>query len=183
VSINVSARHFSHPGFIADVKDAIEHSAIDPQLVKLELTESLAMDDAPSTEKTMSELRGLGFRLSIDDFGTGYSSLSYLRRFPVHTLKIDQSFVSTMDSDRDNYAIVGTIVTLAQNLGLEVVAEGVETVSQFERLKAIGCDAAQGYLFSKPMPRDAVGAFISSARRQTASSERRTLTSTASSSS
>jgi diguanylate cyclase (GGDEF)-like protein/PAS domain S-box-containing protein len=180
VSINVSARHFSHPGFIADVKDAIEHSAIDPQFVKLELTESLAMDDAPSTEKTMSELRGLGFRLSIDDFGTGYSSLSYLKRFPVHTLKIDQSFVSTMDSDRDNYAIVGTIVTLAQNLGLEVVAEGVETVSQFERLKAIGCDAAQGYLFSRPMPRDAVGAFISSARRQTASSEHRTLTSTAS---
>src|ERR1700730_15529900 len=100
--------------------------------------------------KTMSQLRALGIRLSIDDFGTGYSSLSYLQRFPVDTLKIDQSFISAMQTVRENCAIVSTIVALGKNLGLQVVAEGVETLSQLEMLRSIGCDAAQGYLFSKP---------------------------------
>jgi EAL domain-containing protein (putative c-di-GMP-specific phosphodiesterase class I) len=114
------------------------------------------MNDAPSTEETMSQLRALGVKLSIDDFGTGYSSLSYLRRFPVDTLKIDQSFIAAMETERGNCAIVSTVVALGRNLGLQVVAEGVETLSQFEKLKTISCDAAQGYLFSKPVPSDAV---------------------------
>jgi diguanylate cyclase (GGDEF)-like protein/PAS domain S-box-containing protein len=156
VSINVSAKHFSHPGFIGHVRKALEKTGIPHRCVKIELTESVAMNDAPSTEETMSQLRDLGVKLSIDDFGTGYSSLSYLRRFPVDTLKIDQSFIAAMETERGNFAIVSTVVALGRNLGLQVVAEGVETLSQFEKLKTISCDAAQGYFFSKPVPSDAV---------------------------
>jgi diguanylate cyclase (GGDEF)-like protein/PAS domain S-box-containing protein len=163
VSINISSKHFSHAGFIGHVKDALEESAVDPQCVTIELTESLAMDDVAATAQTMAQLRTLGVKLSIDDFGTGYSSLSYLRRFPVDTLKIDQSFVKTMDAE--NYAIVKTIVGLARNLDLKVVAEGVETADQHQLLALAGCGSAQGYLFAEPMPAKNVGAFIESNRR------------------
>jgi diguanylate cyclase (GGDEF)-like protein/PAS domain S-box-containing protein len=166
VSINVSGRQFSHPSFIGHVKNALEQSNIDPQHVKLELTETAAMKDAPSTEQTMSQLHMLGVKLSIDDFGTGYSSLSYLRRFAVDTLKIDQSFVSKMEVSRENYAIVRTVVALARSLGLGVVAEGVETFGQLEKLKLADCDSAQGFLFSKPLPADAVDSFIESNCKQ-----------------
>jgi diguanylate cyclase (GGDEF)-like protein/PAS domain S-box-containing protein len=160
VSLNVSARYFSHPAFIGHVREALEKSTISPERVKIELTESVAMNDAPSTENTMSQLRALGIKLSIDDFGTGYSSLSYLQRFPVDTLKIDQSFISAMQTERENSAIVSTIIALGQNLGLQVVAEGVETLSQLEMLRSIGCDAAQGYFFSKPVPADVVKTLV-----------------------
>jgi diguanylate cyclase (GGDEF)-like protein/PAS domain S-box-containing protein len=160
VSINVSSKHFSHPGFIGHVKDALDGSAIDPQSITIELTESLAMNDVAATLQTMSQLRALGVKLSIDDFGTGYSSLSYLRRFPVDTLKIDQSFVKTMDAE--NYAIVKTIIGLAGNLDLKVVAEGVETIDQLQLLALAGCGSAQGYLFAQPMPANSALAFIES---------------------
>jgi diguanylate cyclase (GGDEF)-like protein/PAS domain S-box-containing protein len=163
VSINISSKHFSHAGFIGHVKDALEESAVDPQCITIELTESLAMDDVAATAQTMGQLRTLGVKLSIDDFGTGYSSLSYLRRFPVDTLKIDQSFIKTMDAE--NYAIVKTIVGLARNLDLKVVAEGVETTDQHQLLALAGCGSAQGYLFAEPMPAKSVGAFIESNRR------------------
>ncbi|MFZ1917093.1 MAG: EAL domain-containing protein [Terriglobales bacterium] len=163
VSINISSKHFSHPGFIGHVKDAIEESAVDPQCITIELTESLAMKDVAATGQTMAQLRALGVKLSIDDFGTGYSSLSYLRRFPVDTLKIDQSFVKTMDAE--NYAIIKTIVGLAHNLDLKVVAEGVETTDQHQQLVSAGCGSAQGYLFAEPMPAKSVGVFIESNRR------------------
>jgi diguanylate cyclase (GGDEF)-like protein/PAS domain S-box-containing protein len=163
VSINISSKHFSHAGFIGHVKDALEESAIDPQCITIELTESLAMNDVAATFQTMSQLRTLGVKLSIDDFGTGYSSLSYLRRFPVDTLKIDQSFVKTMDAE--NYAIVKTIIGLARNLDLKVVAEGVETPNQHQLLALAGCGSAQGYLFAEPMPAKSVGVFIESNRR------------------
>jgi diguanylate cyclase (GGDEF)-like protein/PAS domain S-box-containing protein len=166
VSLNVSARQFSHPAFIGHVGEALRESGVNPEFVKIELTESVAMNDAPDTEQTMSQLRALGLKLSIDDFGTGYSSLSYLRRFTVNTLKIDQSFVSAMEGGRENSAIVGTIVTLGHNLGLQVVAEGVETLSQLETLKSFGCDAVQGYFFSKPVPSDAVETLIDQNQRQ-----------------
>jgi len=162
VSINISSKHFSHAGFIGHVKDALEESAIDPQCITIELTESLAMNDVAATFQTMSQLRTLGVKLSIDDFGTGYSSLSYLRRFPVDTLKIDQSFVKTMDAE--NYAIVKTIIGLARNLELRVVAEGVETPNQHQLLALAGCGSAQGYLFAEPMPAKSVGGFIESNR-------------------
>ena len=164
VSINISSKHFSHAGFIGHVKDALEESAIDPQCITIELTESLAMNDVAATFQTMSQLRTLGVKLSIDDFGTGYSSLSYLRRFPVDTLKIDKSFVKTMDAE--NYAIVKTIIGLARNLELKVVAEGVETPNQHQLLALAGCGSAQGYLFAEPMPAKSVGAFIESNRRE-----------------
>ena len=163
VSINISSKHFSHTGFIGHVKDALEESAVDPQYITIELTESLAMNDVAATGQTMAQLRTLGVKLSIDDFGTGYSSLSYLRRFPVDTLKIDQSFVKTMDAE--NYAIIKTIVGLARNLDLKVVAEGVETTDQHQLLALAGCGSAQGYLFAEPMPANRVGVFIESNRR------------------
>lgn len=163
VGVNISSKHFSHAGFIGHVKDALEESAVDPRSITIEITESLAMNDAAATEQTMSQLRALGVRLSIDDFGTGYSSLSYLRRFPVDTLKIDQSFVKTMDAG--NYAIVKTIVGLARNLELKVVAEGVETPDQHQLLAKAGCGSAQGYLFAEPMPAKSVGVFIESNRQ------------------
>jgi diguanylate cyclase (GGDEF)-like protein/PAS domain S-box-containing protein len=163
VSINISSKHFSHAGFIGHVKDALEESAIDPQCITIELTESLAMNDVAATLQTMLQLRTFGVKLSIDDFGTGYSSLSYLRRFPVDTLKIDQSFVKTMDAE--NYAIVKTIIGLARSLELKVVAEGVETPNQHQLLALAGCGSAQGYLFAEPMPAKSVGVFIESNRR------------------
>ncbi len=166
VSLNVSARHFCHPAFIGHVKDALEISAIPPECVKIELTESVTMNDAPSTEKTMSQLHAMGIRLSIDDFGTGYSSLSYLQRFPVDTLKIDQSFVAAMQTERGSDAIVSTVVKLGHNLRLQVVAEGIETLVQLEKLKSIGCDAGQGYFFSRPVPSEAVHELVNSNRRQ-----------------
>ena len=158
VGINISSKHFSHAGFIGHVKDALEESSVDPRCITIELTESLAMNDVAATGQTMSQLRALGVNLSIDDFGTGYSSLSYLRRFPVDTLKIDQSFVKTMDAE--NYAIITTIVGLARNLDLKVVAEGVETTDQHQLLRLAGCGSAQGYLFAEPMPAESIGSFI-----------------------
>ena len=173
VSINISSKHFSHAGFIGHVKDALEESAVDPQCITIELTESLAMNDAAATGQTMSQLRTLGVKLSIDDFGTGYSSLSYLRRFPVDTLKIDQSFVKAMDAE--NYAIVKTIVGLASNLDLKVVAEGVETTDQHQLLALAGCGSAQGYLFAEPMPANRVGDFIESNRRNSGKTRQKAL--------
>jgi diguanylate cyclase (GGDEF)-like protein/PAS domain S-box-containing protein len=173
VSINISSKHFSHVGFIGHVKDALEESTVDPQCITIELTESLAMNDVSATGQTMSQLRTLGVKLSIDDFGTGYSSLSYLRRFPVDTLKIDQSFVKTMDAE--NYAIVKTIIGLAHNLELKVVAEGVETPNQHQLLALAGCGSAQGYLFAEPMPANSVGAFIESNRQDSGQTKQKGL--------
>ena len=173
VSVNISSKHFAQAGFVGHVKDALEASAIDPQSVTIELTESLAMNDVATTFQAMSQLRDLGVRLSIDDFGTGYSSLSYLRRFPVDTLKIDQSFVRAMDAE--NYAIVKTIVGLAHNLDLKVVAEGVETIDQLQRLSSTGCESAQGYLFAKPMPANSACTFIGSYLENSAQSQRKSL--------
>jgi EAL domain-containing protein (putative c-di-GMP-specific phosphodiesterase class I) len=118
----------------------------------LEITETLLLEDPMLTASLLTELRGLGVRLSIDDFGTGYSSLAYLRRFPVDCLKIDRSFVSGLDADRDSRPIAGAIVEMAHALGLRVVAEGVETPGQLEALVDLGCDAAQGFLFAPALP-------------------------------
>ena len=173
VSINISSKHFSHADFIGHVKDALEESAADPQCITIELTESLAMNDVAATGQTMSQLRTLGVKLSIDDFGTGYSSLSYLRRFPVDTLKIDQSFVKTMDAE--NYAIIKTIVGLARNLDLKVVAEGVETTDQRQLLALAGCESAQGYLFAEPMRADRIGVYIESNHRDSRQTRKKSL--------
>jgi len=128
----------------------------DPSVVNLEITETIAMADAEKSAIVLQELRALGVHLEIDDFGTGYSSLSRLQSLPVDTLKVDRAFVSRMDSDLETHEIVRIIVMLAQNLGLKVVAEGVETEEQVELLKRDSCKLAQGYLFSKPAAPHAV---------------------------
>jgi diguanylate cyclase (GGDEF)-like protein len=149
LSVNLSAKQMSQPDLVDQVKRALEESKLNPHCLKLEITESVVMENAEAATTMFKQLRALGVQLSIDDFGTGYSSLSYLHRFPVNYLKIDRSFVSLMTETNDNAEIVRTIVTLARNLGLEVIAEGVETLEQLEQLKALGCEYAQGYLFSR----------------------------------
>ncbi|HEY8562053.1 MAG TPA: EAL domain-containing protein [Pyrinomonadaceae bacterium] len=151
VSVNLSAKQLMHPNLIKQVKEIMSTAALAPDCLKLEVTESMVMDNAEVALEILSELCALGVRLSTDDFGTGYSSLSYLHRFPFERLKIDRSFVGKIDSDAKSEEIVRTIVTLAENLHLEVVAEGVETPAQFAKLREFGCYLGQGYLFSKPV--------------------------------
>jgi len=151
VSVNLSAKQLMHPNLIKQVKEIVRSSALDPDCLKLEVTESMVMDNAEVALEVLSELCALGVRLSTDDFGTGYSSLSYLHRFPFERLKIDRSFIGKVDTDAKSEEIVRTIVTLADNLHLEVVAEGIETKSQFQKLREFGCYLGQGFLFSKPV--------------------------------
>jgi diguanylate cyclase (GGDEF)-like protein/PAS domain S-box-containing protein len=151
VSVNLSARQLMHPNLIKQVKEIMKSAALHPDCLKLEVTESMVMDNAEVALEILSELCALGVRLSTDDFGTGYSSLSYLHRFPFERLKIDRSFVGKVDTDAKSEEIVRTIVTLADNLHLEVVAEGIESKSQFQKLREFGCYLGQGYLFSKPV--------------------------------
>jgi diguanylate cyclase (GGDEF)-like protein len=152
ISINLSARQFQQPDLVGTISQALHTTGLLPQLLTLEITESVIMDDAESTIVTLRELKALGVHLAIDDFGTGYSSLSYLKRFPVNTLKIDRSFISGLGSDAEDTAIVRAIVTLAKTLGMDVTAEGVESVEQVQQLQALECDRAQGYYFAPPMP-------------------------------
>jgi len=156
LSVNLSARQVSHPDLVERIRTVLAKSGINPHCLKLEITESVVMENAESATQMFKQLRALGVQLSIDDFGTGYSSLSYLHRFPVNYLKIDKSFVGRMTDGNHNGEIVRTIVTLARNLGLEVIAEGIETESQNLQLKSLGCDYGQGYLFSRPIDDAAV---------------------------
>jgi diguanylate cyclase (GGDEF)-like protein len=152
MSVNLSPREFQEPGLVGHVTDALADTGLHPHLLQLEITESSAMQNAQAASQTLGELRALGVGLSIDDFGTGYSSLSYLRRFPIDTLKIDQSFIRDIAADPDDAAIASAIVALARTLKLAVVAEGVETDEQLGFLVRHGCERAQGYLFSRPVP-------------------------------
>src|SRR6266566_118011 len=149
MTVNLSAKQFAQADLIDQVSSILAATGLDPNLLKLEITESLLMDDFESAAEMLFQLRALGVRLSIDDFGTGYSSLTYLHRFPIDTLKIDRSFVAMLD--KDNLEIVRTILNLAENLGMDVVAEGVETQEQMALLRNLSCQSAQGYFFSKPM--------------------------------
>jgi EAL domain-containing protein (putative c-di-GMP-specific phosphodiesterase class I) len=151
VTVNLSAKQFAQPNLIEQVKESLEASRLDPNCLKLEITESVVMDDIEKGTAMLFQLRALGVRLSIDDFGTGYSSLSYLHRFPIDTLKIDRSFVTRIVNDKENIEIVRTILMLAENLGMDVVAEGVETQEQMALLRQLSCQSGQGYFFSKPM--------------------------------
>jgi EAL domain-containing protein (putative c-di-GMP-specific phosphodiesterase class I) len=133
---------------------------LDARRVCLEITESVLMEDPGAAIETLQGLKEIGVQLAIDDFGTGSSSLSYLRRFPIDLLKVDRSFVDGLGPDPEDSAIVAAIVSLAHNLDRGVVAEGVETVEQLSELRALGCDAAQGYLFARPQPADAVTPYL-----------------------
>jgi diguanylate cyclase (GGDEF)-like protein/PAS domain S-box-containing protein len=152
VSVNLSGRQLGHPDTPDHVAHALAASGIDPGRLALEITESVLMDDADSTMEAIGALKGLGVGLSIDDFGTGYSSLGYLKRFPVDAVKIDRSFVAGLGEKQEDSAIVAAVVGLGHALGLNVVAEGVETPRQRDELIALSCDAAQGFLFSPPVP-------------------------------
>ncbi|MBF0200013.1 MAG: EAL domain-containing protein [Desulfamplus sp.] len=154
VGVNLSAKQLKQKHFVDIVRQALQESGLPPQCLDIELTESMIFDNFDRNVKFMHELKSLGVTLSIDDFGTGYSSLSYLKSFPVNTLKIDRSFVMDIPDDKDDIAITSTIISMAQSLGLEVVAEGVETRVQAQFLKERGCYTVQGYLFSPPVPED-----------------------------
>src|SRR5215211_2685516 len=151
MSVNLSGKQLTQPDLIARIEEVLHESQINPWHLKLEITETVVMENPELAAVPLAKLRGLGLRLSIDDFGTGYSSLSYLNRFPVDTLKIDRSFVTSMNEADENLQIVKTIITLAGNLGMQVVAEGVETEEQLEQLRSLKCQYGQGFLFSKPL--------------------------------
>jgi EAL domain-containing protein (putative c-di-GMP-specific phosphodiesterase class I) len=151
LAVNVSAQQFRQPDFVAMVLNVIERCGIDPRRLKLELTESMLVNDIEDIISKMTELKANGVGCSLDDFGTGFSSLSYLRRLPLSQLKIDQAFVRDLLTNPNDAAIANTVVSLGQNLGLEVIAEGVETEGQRAFLGSIGCQIFQGYLFSKPL--------------------------------
>ncbi|MDO9238681.1 MAG: EAL domain-containing protein [Methylicorpusculum sp.] len=152
LAVNVSARQFRQPDFVARMKQALNNTGINPELLKLELTESLVLDNINDTIKKMNALREIGVRFSLDDFGTGYSSFSYLTQLPLDQLKIDRSFVHNIGLKSTDAIIVQTIIGMAGNLGIEVIAEGVETEAQLAFLQQHGCHTYQGYLFSKPVP-------------------------------
>jgi EAL domain-containing protein (putative c-di-GMP-specific phosphodiesterase class I) len=147
ISVNLSARQFSHPELVARVTDALESSGLPPRCLRLEFTESVLIEREGPVIDTFARLHALGIRLDLDDFGTGYSSLGYLHRFDLDGLKIDRSFVSNIGPGGERSEIVRTIVALANNLGMEVIAEGVETPGQLTVLQGVGCDLVQGYLF------------------------------------
>jgi len=150
MSVNVTSKEFAQPDLAGEIGRSLEQTGIDPACLQVEIIETIAMGDAEKSGYVLAQLKSLGVRLSIDDFGTGYSSLSRLRRMPVDTLKIDRAFISNMDSDPENCAIVRAIIILAHNLGLKVVAEGTEREEQINLLKQYNCEMVQGYLFSRP---------------------------------
>jgi diguanylate cyclase (GGDEF)-like protein/PAS domain S-box-containing protein len=160
ISVNLSAKQFSQPNLVHYINEILQETGLNASNLKLEITESTIMENVDSAKVMLHELQALGIRLSIDDFGTGYSSLGHLYRFPIDTLKIDRSFVDGVDSDAEKMEIIQTVVTLAWNLGMDVVAEGVETMKQLAQLKALQCESGQGYLFSKPLAVDSATAFL-----------------------
>ncbi len=162
ISVNLSAKQLMHPNLTAQISEILSETALNPYSLKLEVTESVVMENSDKALAVISELNKFGIELSTDDFGTGYSSLSYLHRFPFNRLKIDRSFVSKMDSDQKSEAIVRTILLLGQNLNIEVVAEGIETERQLQSLRELGCKTGQGYLFSKPVSAEIAARLLSS---------------------
>lgn len=160
IAVNVSPRQFRHSGLVSMVRAILQESGLNPACLELEITESSLVHDTGSFIKTLHELKALGVKLAIDDFGTGYSSMAYLKDFPVDRLKIDQVFVSHLETEPSNIAILKAIVALGHSLGMKVIAEGVETAYQQAFLLGIGCDELQGYFFSKPLPRDALEKFM-----------------------
>lgn len=160
MAVNVSARQFNHSDFIAQVTNTLANTGANPQLLKLELTESLFLNNVEDTISKMVTLKALGVTFSLDDFGTGYSSLTYLKRLPLDQLKIDQSFIRDVLTDPNDAAITRAIVALGQNLGLKIIAEGVETAGQQQFLAEHGCHAYQGYLYSRPLQIDAFERYL-----------------------
>ncbi len=160
ISVNLSGKQFNQPDLVDQVDRAVAEAGIDAQFLELEITESILMENTDAIVEMLQRFRERGIRILMDDFGTGYSSLSYLHRFPSNVLKIDGSFVRRMGDDTGSHEIVRTIVLLGHNLGMKVIAEGVETFEQYSMLKSMDCDYAQGYHIAKPMPADQATTFI-----------------------
>ncbi len=160
VCVNLSARQFQQPNLIEEIGEVLEETDLDPQYLELEITESNAMQNAENTIYTLRELKALGVRIAMDDFGTGYSSLSYLKRFPIDTLKLDQSFVRDITTDSSDAAIATAVIAMAHSLNLKVIGEGVETEDQFAFLQKQKCDYIQGYLFSPPLAAENLEAYL-----------------------
>ena len=157
MSVNISAVQFRHTNLIDLVGDALDMSGLTPDRLDLEITESIVMADSRTTVAKLKKLRRLGVHLSMDDFGTGYSSLNRLRHLPFDRLKVDRSFVRELGGNRDDAAVVHAIVTLGRSLGMQVIAEGVETDAQLAQLHLENCDIAQGYFFGRPVPATEIG--------------------------
>jgi EAL domain-containing protein (putative c-di-GMP-specific phosphodiesterase class I) len=152
VAINVSAQQFRHPSFMKSVRSAFASTGLDPRLLEMEIVESVLIGHEPGIDTVFAQLGAMGVELAIDDFGTGYSSLSYLKRLPIDTVKIDQSFVRDVPSSPEACAIVTAVIAMAHGLGLKVIAEGIEHPSQLDFLRQGGCDRGQGFLFGRPEP-------------------------------
>ncbi len=162
VAVNLSARSLLDADLVGDVARALAESGVRPSTLVLEITETSVMSDAEYAMRVLNRLSSMGVTLAIDDFGTGYSSLSYLKRLPVDEVKIDKSFVLNMHDDENDAVIVRSIIDLGRNLGLRVVAEGVETASAWDALRDMGCDIAQGYFVSRPLPSERFTAWLES---------------------
>jgi len=160
LAVNLSARQFRHLYLASMIEDSLRENGIEPQRLEIELTESLLMEDNEATRAMLESFRRLGVRLAIDDFGTGHSSLSYIRRFAIDTLKIDRSFVQSLPDNEEDTAICSAVIALGRNMKMCVVAEGVETAEQAQVLRELGCDEAQGYWISRPMPGADVAAWL-----------------------
>ncbi|CCQ54949.1 GGDEF [Crocosphaera watsonii WH 0005] len=156
IAVNLSPKQFQQPNLVDIVAQVLEDTALEPHLLDLEITETAMMQNIDSSRETLQNLRELGVQVSLDDFGTGYSSLGYLQKFPVTTLKIDQSFIQTLQANSGNTAIISAIIALGQSFDLRVIAEGVETLQQLELLQGLNCREIQGFWFSRPLkPTDA----------------------------
>jgi EAL domain-containing protein (putative c-di-GMP-specific phosphodiesterase class I) len=165
MSVNLSGAKLAQRDLVELIASALQDSELASELLQLEMTESVLMDDAPTTITVLESLKGLGVHLGVDDFGTGFSSLAYLRRFPVDVLKIDRSFVNGLGQDLEDSAVVAAIVSLADTLGLSTVAEGVETSLQQDCLVGLGCSRAQGFLFARPVDATATESALDRAAR------------------
>ncbi|MCA1717990.1 MAG: EAL domain-containing protein [Actinobacteria bacterium] len=160
MSVNLSVRQLRYSNLVEEVAGVLRETGLDPHALVLEITESVAMEDVPSTVGMMRELKSLGVRLAIDDFGTGYTSLAYLKRFPVDYLKIDRSFTGEIGEGAGDRATLRAIIDIAHALSLEVLAEGIEDAGQLARLQELGCDLAQGYHFSEPLTPEAASELL-----------------------
>ncbi len=152
MSVNLSPRQFKHPQLVDDIKRALEETGFASHNLKLEITESIGLDNTEATVNALKGLKAAGIHIAIDDFGTGYSALSYLKHYPIDSLKLDRSFVSGLGHNLEDTAIIHAVVAFAKILNLKVVAEGIETAEQLAQLRDFGCNWGQGFFFAKPLP-------------------------------
>jgi Amt family ammonium transporter len=165
MSVNVSPRQAVEPGFAAEIAAILTATGIEPSALTLEITESLMLHESSASDGSLRQLRDMGVQLVVDDFGTGFSALEYFKRFAVHGLKIDRSFIDGLSRSREDTAIVTATLAFARALGLAVTAEGVETADQLQRLRSLGCPQGQGFLFSRPVPAAAMAALLQDSPR------------------